>query len=76
MMPCEMDEDLFRLLNEEFGKQLAGVRIHVEKVKLKMGNEISAVKFDKVKDVHGLATGRNTTDHFEDVREQTTRYLT
>lgn len=42
-MACEMDQRLFDVLQDEFGKRLGEVTINVKEVKLKVGNEISSI---------------------------------
>ena len=42
-MSCDMNNVLFNILQNEFGTQMAEIRIKAKEVKLKMGNEISTI---------------------------------
>ena len=42
-MSCKLDKPLFEALQNEFGNSMADIRIKVNEVKLKIGNEISTV---------------------------------
>lgn len=42
-MSCDMSNALLDALQTKFGQQLKEINIEVKEVKLKMGNEISAI---------------------------------
>jgi hypothetical protein len=41
---CNMDDQLFRGLQSEFGRGISDIKIKVTDIKLKMGNEISVIR--------------------------------
>ena len=56
-MSCEINNSLFDVLRDEFGKELTEAKVPVAEIKLKMGNEISTIPLVKTRTENRLISG-------------------